>query len=296
MDQQIINAVVLGSIYVLFALGLSLTWGTLNVLNLAHGSTFMFSAFTAYLLIKRFDIGLPWLILVAAVVGGILSLALDVLVFNNIRKRVQDEGQAELAMLIASIGAATIPVAIAQKETNDSPFSLGTTVFQTRGYSIAGVQVTNANILIVAVTLVASIGLALWVARSRNGQALRALAYDRETCGLMGINQGRLSALTLLISGASAGVAGILLIVYLGSMTPESGESLLLKAFAAVILGGVGSVWGTLIGGYILAFVEISVTATTSGAYTDAVSFAIIVIILVLRPQGLFSKAKVDRV
>lgn len=296
MEQQFVNAVIVGSIYVLFALGLSLTWGTLNVLNLAHGSTFMFSAFTTYLIAKRLDVGLPLLIVVAILVGGLLAFALDVLVFNNIRKRVKDEAQAELAMMIASIGAATIPVAIAQKETSDSPFSLAPSAFTTQSYQVLGLQLTNAGIFIVVVALVATIGLGLWLGRSRNGKALQALAYDRETCGLMGINQGRLSALTLFVSGASAGVAAILLVVYLGSLTPGSGHALLLKAFAAVILGGVGSVWGTLVGGYVLAFTETAVTANSSGAYTDGVSFAIIVLILLLRPQGLFSRAKADRV
>jgi len=296
MLQQIVNALVLGSIYVLFALGLSLTWGTLNVLNLAHGSTFMFSGFVAYYISSHSHLPLILLILIAVAVGGVLAVLLDVLIFAQIKKRVLDEGRAELAMMIASIGVATIPVAIAQKQTSDSPFYVRGAGWANHVHRVGGVHFTNMSLVIVVVTIAGSVALGQWVARTRNGRALRALAADADTCGLMGINQRRLATLTLCVSGATAGLAGVLLTVYLGSLTPESGQSLLLKAFAAVILGGVGSIWGTMAGAYLLAFAEISIIATTSGAWTDAISFGVIVVVLLLRPQGIFSRVKVDRV
>ncbi len=295
--EQVVNAIVLGSCYCLFAIGLSLTWGTLNVLNLAHGAVFMFSAFTCYLLTQHLDLAipLPWLILIAMAVGAAMELALDLLVFRPIRKRSKTLADAELSMLIASIGAAAIPVTIAQKVTIDSPFTVTAKPINTTEYHIGSVYITNIEILIVVFTLVLTVGLAIWLQRSNSGRALRALSFDAETGGLMGISQGRMSALVLVLSGMTAGAAGVFLAVFLDSLTPESGSDLLLAAFAAVVIGGVGSVWGTLIGAFILAAGETLVSATTSGTWTQAVSFGLIIVVLLLRPSGLFSRVNVNR-
>ena len=111
----------------------------------------------------------------------------------------------------------------------------------------------------------------------------------------MGISQGRLSALVLVISGITAGAAGVFLAIFLDSLTPEDGQDFLLKAFAAVVLGGVGSVWGTLVGAFVLAGGETLISATTSGTWTDAVSFALIIVVLMIKPSGLFSRVSAER-
>ena len=295
--DQLVNAIVLGSIYCLFALGLSLTWGTLNVLNLAHGAVFMFAGFTCYLFTQHlgWNLPIPVLVILAMAVGAVIELALDLLVFRPVQKRTVDAAQAELSMLIASIGAASIPVVIAQKVTTDSQFTV-TKHSDTGGvHHFLGAVVTDIDVAIVVVTIGLTVALGFWVSRTRSGRALRALAIDPETSGLMGISKGRLSALALSLSGASAGMAGVFLGVYLSNLSPESGQDLLLKAFAAVVLGGVGSVWGTMLGAFVLAGGETLVTATTSGTWTDAVSFAIIIVVLLFRPQGLLGQVKVDR-
>jgi branched-chain amino acid transport system permease protein len=297
--QQVVNAIVLGSVYCLFALGLSLSWGTLNVLNLAHGAVFMFSAFTCYLITQQVGWDLPvWLlVLIAMVVGASFEVALDVLVFRPIRKRSKTVSEAELSMLIASIGVAAIPVTIAQRITTDSPFTVSAKPIKASVYHLTpGVYVTNIEIAIVVVALGLTLALALWIQESRTGRALRALAYDAPTSGLMGISQSRMSALALGLSGASAGAAGVFLALFLDSLTPESGGDLLLKAFAAVVLGGVGSMWGAPVGAFVLAAGEVLVAANTSGIWTDAVSFGLIIVVLMLMPNGLFRQVKVDRI
>lgn len=297
--QQIVNAIVLGSIYCLFAVGLSLSWGTLNVLNMAHGAVFMFSAFTCYLITQHLGLHLPLvlLVLIGIIAGAVMEFGLDVLVFRPIRKRSRTVAEAELSMLIASIGAAAIPVTLAQRVTTDSPFTATAKQVKTSIFHVTkGIYVTDVEIAIVAVALILTVALGLWIQETRTGRALRALAYDAPTSGLMGISQSRMSALVQLLSGASAGAAGVFLAVYLDSLTPESGGDLLLKAFAAVILGGVGSVWGTLVGAFVLAGGETLVAANTSGIWTDAVSFALIIGVLLLMPNGLFKQVKVDRV
>lgn len=294
--QQLINAIVLGSVYCLFAVGVSLAWGTLNVLNLAHGAVFMFAAFTCYLITQHAgaDVPLPLLVVIAMVVGMALEVTIDVLVFRTIRRRASTVADGELAMLIASIGVASIPVTIAQRVTTDSPFSATARTVKASVYHLgSGTYVTNIEIAIVVVSLGMTVALALWLRSSRSGRALRALAYDASTSGLMGVSESRMSALAMAISGASAGAAGVFLAVYLTSLTPESGGDLLLKAFAAVVLGGVGSVWGTLAGAFILGGGETLVAATTSGLWTDAVSFGIIIAVLLIRPSGLSRRVRV---
>jgi branched-chain amino acid transport system permease protein len=293
--EQLINAIVLGAIYCLFAMGLGLTWGTLNVLNLAHGAVFMFSAFTCYLITQRADVHLPIavVLIVAVVAGALLELGLDLLVFRQIKRRSRTQGEAEMSMLIGSIGASAILVTVAQQLTADTPFTVTAVPVKASVYHLgSGVYVTNAEIVIAVVAPVLTAGFALWIQRSRIGRAMRALAYDAPTSGLMGISEGRMSALAMAISGATAGVAGVFLTVYLDSVTADSGSDLLLRAFAVVVLGGVGSMWGTLIGAFVLAGGETLVTATTSGIWTSAVSFALIIVVLLVRPSGLFGKVK----
>ena len=293
--EQLINAIVLGAIYCLFAMGLGLTWGTLNVLNLAHGAVFMFSAFTCYLITQRADVHLPIavVLIVAVVAGALMELGLDLLVFRQIKRRSRTQGEAEMSMLIGSIGASAILVTVAEQLTADTPFTVTAVPVKASVYHLgSGVYVTNVEIVIAVVAPVLTAGFALWIQRSRMGRAMRALACDAPTSGLMGISEGRMSALAMAISGATAGVAGVFLTVYLDSVTADSGSDLLLRAFAVVVLGGVGSMWGTLIGAFVLAGGETLVTATTSGIWTSAVSFGLIIAVLLVRPSGLFGKVK----
>jgi branched-chain amino acid transport system permease protein len=295
--QQISNGILLAGIYVLIAIGISLCWGTLNVLNLAHGPVFMFSAFICYYITSRThrDFDLYILVGIGVVVGAVLELLLDLLIFRVIRRRTTDLAQAESSMLLASIGASAILVAIATSPTKGAAFSVTNKPINDSVHKFGNVVITDLEMITVAVALFTIAGLAIWVARTRNGRALRAIAFDAETSGLMGINQNRLSAVTLLFSGATAGAAGVFLAVVESSLSALSGQDLLLKAFAAVVLGGVGSVWGTFLGAFILAGGETAVTATTSGSWTDAVSFGIIILVLLLRPNGIFGRARVDR-
>jgi branched-chain amino acid transport system permease protein len=295
--EQAINALVLGSCYCLFALGLSLTWGTLNVLNLAHGAVFMFSAFTCFLLTQKLHLNIPLfaLVMIAMAVGAILELVLDILVFAPIRKRTKNLHESELSMLIASIGAAAVLTTIAQKVTGDTAFTLTATPATVHEFHIGSIYFTDIEVVIVVFSLIFTVALAWWLQKSNTGRGLRALSVDAETSGLMGISQSRMSALALVISGVTVGAAAAFLTVFLDSQTPESGQDLLLKAFAAVVVGGVGSVWGTLAGAFILASGETLVSSTTSGTWTEAVSFGLIIVVLMLRPGGLFSRVKVER-
>jgi branched-chain amino acid transport system permease protein len=295
MSQQLINGAVLCAVYILFSLGLTLSWGALDVLNLAHGALMMFSAFTAYVVTQHIDLPLPLLFVIGVGTSGVLTLLLDVIVFRHIRARVADKKQAELLTLIAGVGAAGIPVTLAVSYTHDSPFGIGHLDWSTFKLG-EHTQISTVQMAIIVLGALLCTVVALWVSRSRTGRALRAVAFDGETSELMGVNTRALSAWTMLIAGSLAGLAGMLLVIYLGALTPGSGEPFMLKGFAIIILGSVGSVWGTAIGAIVLAGTETVVVSQTSGTWVDAISFAIILLVIVLRPQGVVGKGLAERV
>lgn len=295
--QQAINALTLGSIYVLFALGLSLAWGTFKVLNLAHGAIFVSSSLIGFLVTRSFNLPFPLVLALGMIGGGLLTLLIDSVVFRRIRKIARDERQAELLMLAASLGVAAVLVAVVRNATLETPsFGLPPGTFPAAVYEFAGLRITNIQITIVAFGLGLAVALALWVRHSRAGRALRALAYDPAACGLMGVNPTSLSALAMVVAGALAGVAGILLVVYLGAIDSHTGDSLMLKAFSIICLGGVGSVWGALLGAFVLAGAESIVLNTGSAGYVDAIAFGLIIVVLLLRPRGLIPLERADRV
>jgi branched-chain amino acid transport system permease protein len=295
VETQVLNALVLGAIYLLFSLGLTLSWGTLNVLNLAHGSIFMFSGFIAYLVGSHLRVPFIVLVVVAILVGSLCTLFLDLVAFRRIRRRTADPHQAELLMLIASVGAAAIPVAIAQNYAHDQPFGIPSYEFSVDVYHVGNLNISNIEIVILVASTVIAVSLGLSIRFTRNGRALRALAYDPEASTLMGINPNALSTWTMLLAGAMAGLAGILLEVYLGSLSPETGDAYLVKGFAVIVLGGVGSIWGAMAGAYLLATAETIVLVTTSGGWVDAICFGMIIVVLLLRPGGLVPRKRWER-
>lgn len=295
MPTWVLDAAVLGSIFTLFALGLTLAWGVLNVLNLAHGSIFMVGALSAYVASES-HVYSPWLLVpLAMLASGGLAVALDLLAFRRIRSRSEDSHSAELSMVIASVGAGAVLVAIAQDFTDGGVRQVNPAGFPVHQLEVAGARVTSVEIVIIAVALSVSAALAVFVRRSRYGRALRALAYDPYTCGLLGISVNRLSSMTMFVSGALAGLAGVLLAVHLGSVEAQMGEPLMLTAFAAIVLGGVGSVWGAVLGAFVLAFAQTATVVYITPSLQTAIAFATVMLLLVLRPQGLFAKARWQR-
>jgi branched-chain amino acid transport system permease protein len=274
---------------------MSLAWGTIGILNFAHGSILMFSAFTAYLVVREVALPMPMLLLIGAGVGAVLSLLVQVLAFEPIQRRAKDHRQAELQILVGGIGIAIIPLAIAQHITSSVPFGYSGGTFRVDTYDLGFLRISNVQI----VTLVAAFGLAAvigwWLKAARPGLALRGIGVDPEVASLMGVDRRRLALLTMAVAGALAGLAGVLLTYYLGSIAPETGDAFLLKAFAAIILGGVGSIAGVVLGAVILASIETFVLVTTSGTWAPAIAFGVIFLMLLVRPNGLLGRQEVRR-
>jgi branched-chain amino acid transport system permease protein len=224
-----------------------------------------------------------------------MSLLIQVLAFEPILKRARTKRSAEMQILIGGIGVATIPLAIAQQQTKSNPFGLSASTFHVTVSQVGGVRITNIAIITVVAGLVLWGATAWWLRRSKSGLALRSIGVDSETASLMGINRRQLALITMAVSGAMAGLAGVLFTYTLNSITPESGDTLLIKAFAIIILGGVGSMAGVIVGAYALAAAEVFVLTNTSGSWVDAVSFGLIFLVLLARPAGLFGRKEVRR-
>jgi Branched-chain amino acid ABC-type transport system, permease components len=295
MLQDVVNAIALGSVYLLFALGMALAWGTIGVLNFAHGATFMFAAFIAFVISERVALPMPAVVLIAALAGAVISCLTQLLVFQRIMNKARDLRAAELQILIAGIGVAVIPLAIAQRLTNGTPFGFGAAAEQAKVYVIGGLRLTSLTIIIIVVGLGLGIGAAWWLKSSRRGLALRSIGVDPETASLMGVNRTSLALVTMAVAGALAGLAGALLTYQLGAIAAETGDVLLIKAFAAIVLGGLGSQAGVIVGSYFLAFAETWVTINNWGTWADAISFGLIFLMLLVRPQGFFGRKEVRR-
>lgn len=294
MAQQIVNILVLASIYLLFALGLSLVWGAFNILNLAHGSVFMLGAFLSSEVGGHLELPIWGLVPLGFAIGAAAAGIIELICFRPLRKR----GSRTLHggdIVIASIAVSIIPVVIAENVTEQTPFAINTT-FQVETYQVDGVRIANLDIAIVVLAVVLTAILASWIRRTRSGRAIRALAVDPVACELAGVNQDRLSLSLMALSGGLAGLAGVLLTLDLGSITADIGSPLLLKAFAIIVVGSVGSIWGAAVGSLLLATVETVLVIYGNGQLQDAVSFGAVVLILLFRPEGLFAAPRSKRV
>lgn len=292
--QEILNAATLGSIYLLFALGMALAWGTIGILNFAHGATFVFSVLVAHIATKEVELGLPIILLICITVGAVLSLLTQLLVFQKIVNDGGNHRTLELRIIIAGIGVSAIPIAIAQRESGSSPFGFNTG-YEASVYEIAGLRFTTTTIIILVAAIGIGVGLTAWLKKSRQGLALRAIGVDQEISEGMGVNRSALALGTMAVAGGLAGLAGALLTLQLGAIAPESGDPLLIKAFAIIVLGGLGSMGGAVLGAYILAIAETLMIHFALGTWVDAVSFGLIFLVLLFRPQGIFGTKEVRR-
>ena len=295
MAQQVVNALVLGSVLTLFSLGLSLAWGTLDVLNLAHGALFVFAGYIAYELAKSGSMPFPILLAIAMAGSGAAAVVMELVAFRRIRSRFTVKRQAELSMLVASIGASIILNEFIANQTGNQPFAPGAEAFGVEAFTVASLRITNIQLLIVVAAILAAVALQLWIRRSKQGRAVRAVAYDVRVAELLGVNVNLVAGGTMFLSGMLAGLAGVLLAINISGQDIATGEYYMLTAFAILIVGGVGSIPGTVIAAYLIAFAETAVVAYGPAQYRDGVAFLLILLMLLLRPQGIFARQRLKR-
>lgn len=280
--QQLINGIVLGSTYGLMAIGLTILFGILNIINLAHGEIYMLGAFVAYFLIVLWEVDFFVALLAAAVAMGVLGVVAERLVFRPLR------GKDEINYFIVSVGLLIFLQNMALLFWGTEPRSMGRPQ-ASETLMIGEVIVTVQRFYAVLIAVGVIVGLHFFIKHSRIGKAMRAMEQDQEAALTVGVSINEVSSFTFFLGSALAGTAGALM----GSIfivSPVMGFGPLLKAFVIVIFGGLGSIMGAIVGGLILGLTEVLGGSYISSAYQDAFAFIILILVLSFKPTGLFGK------
>jgi branched-chain amino acid transport system permease protein len=287
MGQQAINGIFLGSIYALFAVGYTLVFGVLDILNLAHQAVFMLCAFVALALVSGLHLHVAVALPIAAAVGGVLGLFLERIAFRPLRGRAD----SNISGLISSLAVATIFESIALQiwGPDVSRFPFG--AFPDKPLRIGGATVSALQITIVAIAVALMAVLTALLSATPLGRRIRAVAENPRAARILGVDVDRVIAWSFFISSALGGAAGVLFGLAFNSVSPDVGRSIELKGLAVIILGGMGSVAGAVIAGFALGIVEVFTVAQIGSSYRDAVSFGVLFLILLVRPRGLLGQA-----
>jgi branched-chain amino acid transport system permease protein len=290
LAQQLVNGVLLGATYALFALGFTLMFGVLRVINLVYGFYFTAGAFVALWLTQA---GCPLVLaLPAAAVGaGAIAVVLDAILLTRLRRTKADE----LSSLMVTLGAVLALYAGMTAWLGPDIRRLPPGLVGAGALDVLGLRITVAQILILAASGVLVAGL-LWLVRGTNlGLAIRAMAEKPDAAALMGIDTARLAALVSFVSGALAGAGGVLIGLNFNAIHPYMGEQMMLRGFVVVIVGGLGDIVGALLAGLLLGVVEVLTAGYLASGLKEAVGFAILVLVLWTRPAGLFGRTDARR-
>ena len=306
--QQLINGVTLGSIYGLIAIGYTMVYGIIGMINFAHGDIFMVGAFIALIFIVAFGItaGLPVALLILALIGVlVISMALTAAWGWTVERIAYRplRGSFRLAPLITAIGASiTLQnfVQISQGARNKplQPLISGGFTLSDGGPDGTGfiVQLSYTQILIIVVTVVLMVGFTFLINKTSLGRAQRACEQDRKMASLVGVNVDRTISLTFVMGAGLASVAGLMFLLYYGVIDFYIGFLAGVKAFTAAVLGGIGSLPGAMLGGVLIGLIETFWSGYFSVEYKDVAAFSILAIVLIFMPEGLLGKPEVEKV
>jgi len=289
--QQLINGISLGSIYALIALGYTMVYGILRLINFAHGEIYMVGAYLGFVVSTRFSeyippvLSLPLIVTLLVAMGGasILGILLERIAYRRLRNA------PKIAALISAIGVSFFlsngMMVIATPQPRTFP-----NIFPQESYHFGGLIITNQQILILVLSIFLMIGLTYIVQYTKMGKAMRAVSFDVDAARLMGIPVDKVISFTFALGSALAAAAGVLVGVYYNSIDPQMGMMPGLKAFVAAVLGGIGIIPGAMVGGLSLGVIEAMVSGFGESTYRDAVAFGILILVLLIRPAGIFGK------
>jgi branched-chain amino acid transport system permease protein len=291
LAQQLTNGILLGATYALFALGFTLMFGVLRVINLTYGFYFSAGAFIALFATRA--AGMPiWAALPLAAIGaGVIAMLIDRLLLSRLNRA----RNPELASLMVTLGGVLALYSAATAILGSDIRRLPPELIGAEALLIGGVRITMAQILILIATIVLVSGLILLLRGTRLGLAIRAMAERPDAAGLMGIDTRRLASLVSFLSGALAGAAGVLIGLNFNAIQPYMGEEMMLRGFVVVIVGGLGDVRGAVIAGLLLGVIEVATAGYLASGLKDAVGFCLLVAVLWTRPSGLFGRSAVRR-
>jgi branched-chain amino acid transport system permease protein len=296
MDQQIVNAIFIGSIYALFAVGYTLVFGILDILNLAHSAVFMLGAAITYSLVANHGQSFVVACAIGLAASAVMGLVIEYVCLRPLRRR----HAPPIAALISTIGLALVIVAAVEQGqvgsffswlwvdgANSVAFPAGTVPDPT--WHVGDLTLEASKVLIIPISIALMLLLGYVMRFTQVGRGLRAVAENPRAARLMGLDVDRMITLTLVISSALGGLAGILFGLALGDISPYIGrDNVEVRGLAVIVLGGMGSIPGAVVGGYLLGLIEIVALVTLGSNARGGVAFAALFLMLVLRPQGLF--------
>jgi branched-chain amino acid transport system permease protein len=289
--QQLFNALSLGSIYALLALGLAVVFSILGLLNFAFGEIITVTAYTMVLLVS---LGIPFLAAapIGILAGILMSVFTEFVAFRPLRRA------PAYAVVFSSFAVSLLVQAFIRNVVSPRPQGLAVPAWLDQVVTIGGVRFPALSMVTIVIAIISMIALTALLQKSRHGLAMRAAAEDFQATRLMGAKAGSLILLAFAVSGTLAGIAGVLWIAKTGSATPDMGFNPLLQAFVAVVLGGMGSLRGAVVGGFALAFVEVGLQIFLPSEfvpYVQAISLLAVIVVLYVRPQG-FARTVEERV
>ena len=292
LEQQLFNALSLGCVYALFALGFTLVFGVLGVVNLSQGAVFMVGAYAALTAVTRLGFPLWAAIAFAFAFAGVVGMLIDRLVLKPLRAR----NAPHLIPMIATIGLAIAINSLAQGLFGAENQRFPTEVLPQDSMQIAGVSVTVLELGIILVSFVLMTVLMLTLKRTQLGRALRAIAESPKAARLLGINVDGLFLLTSFVAAGLGGISGVLIGLYSNALFPLMGQPMLHKGIAVIILGGMGDIRGAMLAGLFLGFAEVLSVAYIGSDMRDAVAFGLLFLVLLVRPKGLFGSVQERKV
>lgn len=287
--QQLVNGVALGSIYALIALGYTMVYGIIKLINFAHADIYMMGAFVGYFLVVQLQMNLFLAMLIAMIFCAILGVVIEKIAYKPLRNSTR------VAALITAIGVSyllqNVMIYFLGPEVRAFPSPLETSI-----YRLGNIIINSKQILVFVITVSLMIILQFVVQKTKMGKAMRAVSVDTEAAQLMGIDVNRVISFTFMLGSALAGIAGVLVGVYYNSISPTMGVTMGLKAFVAAVVGGIGSIPGAMVGGYLIGILETIVTFMGGSMYKDAVVYGLLIVILLVLPAGLFGKNTSEKV
>lgn len=295
--QQLINGILIGSFYSLVALGYTMVYGIIKLLNFAHGDIYMVGAFVGFVVLGAVSgvLGAGWVgiivaMLVSMLLVGLLGMGIQRVAYRPLLKAPR------LSILITAVGVSLVLYNFIMVLTNGE-FMAFNTDLSFAGIDLGSVRVTYTQIILVVATACLMLGLHWFINKTMYGRAMRAIAIDQDACRLMGINVNKTIALTFFVGSALAAAAGVMAGVYYGSIHFFMGFVIGLKAFTAAVIGGIGSIPGAMLGGLILGLLEAAGTQLpmVGSEWKDVFAFVILILLLVFKPTGILGKSEIER-
>jgi branched-chain amino acid transport system permease protein len=293
--QQLVNGLSLGSIYALIALGYTMVYGVLRLINFAHGDVYMVGAYVGYYLSRRLRgtepslVSAVFVMIVSMAACAILGMLIERLAYRPVRR------EARLTLLITAIGVSLFIENVAQLVFGPDP-KFFPSLAPHADFILAGVHVTSEQLTVIVVSMLLMVLLRFFILKTRTGKAMRAVSFSLDGARLMGISTDKIIAITFAVGSALAAAAGVLIGMQIPKIDPLMGIMYGLKAFVAAVLGGIGSIPGAVLGGLLIGTSEVMVVGYLSSTYREAIAFGILILVLILRPQGLLGRVQKEKV